>query len=125
MTTFRSFEEIEAWKESRVLLLKIRNICRQQRAAKDYAFVDQITRACRSISANIAEGNDSMSRPEFIKFLSYAKRSAAEVRSHLYDAKDEKYISTEEFQDLTEHSKVIARMLAKLISYLSMLERKR
>ena len=39
--------------------------------------------------SNIAEGFDSQSDIEFIKFLNYSRRSASEVQSHLYVALDQ------------------------------------
>jgi four helix bundle protein len=118
MATFHSFEEIQAWQESRKLLSAIRNICKRESVKRDFSFIDQITRATRSISANIAEGFEAMTTPEFIAFLGIAKRSAGEVRSHLYDARDEQYISDEEFRTLAEQTKAIGKMIAGLIHYL-------
>lgn len=63
-----------------------------------------------------------MTIPEFINFLGYAKRSAAEVRAHLYDAIDDGYISEEEFVDLNALALKIQRMIAKLIHYLQSLD---
>ena len=51
---------------------------------------------------NIAEGFDSETNPEFIRCLGYAKRSCTDVRSELYVALDEKYISADEFSDTYE-----------------------
>ena len=48
--------------------------------------------------ANIAEGFDCNSNLEFIRFLGYARRSAAEVQSLLYAAHDIGYINKEDFQ---------------------------
>jgi len=62
-----------------------------------------------------------MTPPEFINFLGIAKRSASEVRSHLYDALDEKYVSQEEFNALQDKCKKIQSMLAKLIHHLQSL----
>ena len=124
MGTFQSFEEIEAWKESRILIREIRLICKRETVLKDWSFVDQITRAARSIAANIAEGNDSLTTSEFISFLGFSKRSTAEVRAHLYDALDEKYISNHEFDILSNQTKKICAMLAKLIHYLQSLHLK-
>lgn len=124
MATFQSFEEIESWKESRILVQKIREICKKESVRKDFGFIDQITRSGRSISANIAEGFESLTPPEFITFLGYAKRSAGEVRSHLYDAIDEGYISQEEFTSLSEQTKKICSMIAKLIHYLQSVNQK-
>ena len=124
MGTFHSFEEIEAWKEARTLVLKIREICKRDAVKRDFSFIDQITRSSRSVPANIAEGFESNSPPDFVKFLGYSKRSAGEVRSHLYDALDEKYITSEEFNILSEQTKIICRMIAKLIHYLQSLDQK-
>ncbi|MBI3619464.1 four helix bundle protein [Candidatus Peregrinibacteria bacterium] len=118
MGTFKRFEEIEVWQESRKLVRAVREICKKPEARKDFSFIDQITRSARSVGANIAEGNDALTTPEFISFLSIAKRSAAEVRSHLYDALDEKYISQQEFDVLAELTLKICGMIAKLIHYL-------
>jgi four helix bundle protein len=125
MGTFQSFEEIEAWQASRKLVRAIRAICKRERVAKDYSFIDQITRAARSIGLNIAEGNDALSVREFIQSLGVAKRSAAEVRASLYDALDEEYITQEEFNSLAQQTKKIAAMLAGLIRYLQTLDKDR
>jgi len=124
MTTFRTFEEIQAWQESRKLVRSVRAICKQEMVRKDFTFIDQITRAARSVSANIAEGNDSLNVKDFVNFLGYAKRSAAEVRSHLYDAFDEKYISKQEFDALNLLADRIGKMIARLIQYLHSLHQK-
>lgn len=118
MVQFRNFEEIHSWQEARKLVRSIRTICKQENARRDFSFVDQITRAARSVSANIAEGNDALTIPAFIEFLGYAKRSCAEVRSHLYDALDEHYITQDEFDAYADHTKKICAMLAKLIHHL-------
>lgn len=122
MSTFQSFEDMEAWQESRILLRKIRVVCKKDIVKRDFAFVDQITRSARSVSANIAEGFESLTPPEFITFLGYSKRSCGETRSHLYDALDENYITKEEFQLLAEHTKKICRMIAGLIHYLQSID---
>ena len=57
---------------------------------------------------NIAEGFDSGSDPEFIRFLKIARRSASETQSELYLALDRKYITQDERQaahDLASESK--------------------
>lgn len=110
-----SFQELKVWQESRILVRHIREICKRPNVSRDYSFIDQITRAARSVSANIAEGNDSMTIPEFIQYLGISKRSTAEVHSHLFDALDEKYISKQEFNSLSDLCRKICGMLAKFI----------
>ncbi|MDA1209143.1 MAG: four helix bundle protein [bacterium] len=118
MTTFQSFEDIKAWQEGRILTRTIRAICKRAAVRRDFAFIDQITRASRSICANIAEGHDTTTNAEFVTFLGYAKRSCAEVQSHLYDALDEKYIEKDELRSLLNQARKICSMLAKLMQYL-------
>ena len=53
---------------------------------------------------NIAEGFDSETNAEFVRFLRYAKRSCTEVQSELYVALDQQYITNAEFQDVYDHT---------------------
>ena len=115
---FRSFEEIEAWKEARILVREVRGFSKRSIAKKDWTWADQISRAALSVMANIAEGNDSSTNPEFVMFLGYAKRSDAEVRSHLYYGLDEEYVSKDEFEKSSERTKKIGAQLARLMAYL-------
>ncbi len=58
---------------------------------------------------NIAEGLDSDTNGEFVRFLRYAKRSCTEVQSGLYVALDEGYIVPSEFEDVYEQARRIPR----------------
>lgn len=119
MTFSNAFEDLEVWKEARELVRAVRAICKRARANHDYDFIDQISSAARSITSNIAEGSEATTNPEFILFLGYAKRSAGEVRSQLYDALDEKYVDEIMFKILTEKTRKIGRMLGAFMRYLA------
>jgi len=95
-----SFEEIEGWVLARELTGIIYQLTKKSLFSKDFGLKNQIREASGSIMHNIAEGFDSESNIEFIRFLRYAKRSCSEVQSQLYLAKDQGYITSEEF-DLT------------------------
>jgi four helix bundle protein len=68
--------------------------------------------------ANIAEGFDSHSNPEFIQFLYYALRSASELQSHFYVAKDQGYVSESQFAEVYEKATSAKSMIFKFIEYL-------
>ncbi len=115
---FNRFEEIGAWQEARQLANAIR-VCRMRAVAKkDFGWDDQIGRSALSIMANIAEGNDAKTNTKFINFLGYAKRSAAEVASHLYYGLDQGYVISAEFTAVFASTRKIGAMIAKLVTYL-------
>jgi four helix bundle protein len=75
-------------------------------------------RAAVSVMSNVAEGFESGTRPQFVRYLEHAKGSAGELRAQLYVALDAGYISDEEFAELLELAKVCSRQLTRFIVYL-------
>ena len=112
------FEEIEGWKKARELTKLVYSFTRKDRFTKDYGLKDQITRASVSVMLNIAEGFDGGSDAEFLRFLSYAQRSATEVMSCLYVAFDNKYIDQAEFDRAYGLAGEARRLVGGLIKYL-------
>jgi four helix bundle protein len=93
------FEDLEAWQIARELTNQIYVITKNGPIARDYGYRDQIRRAAVSVMNNIAEGFDRGSNKDFVKFLFIARGSAAEVRSLLYVALDQNYLSEAGFSD--------------------------
>jgi four helix bundle protein len=118
MATFHRFEELEVWKKARELTRKIYACTRGRDFAKDFALKDQIRRAAVSVMSNIAEGSERGGNVEFVQFLAIAKGSIAEVRSQLYIAVDQTYISQSAFKELSNSADEISRMILGLIKYL-------
>ena len=112
------FEDIESWRLARELTNMIYASCKVGDFAKDYGLKDQIQRASGSIMHNIAEGFDGGSDEEFAKFLRYAQRSCSELKSQLYVALDQSYITQKEFLDLYHLADVIHSMIGGFIAYL-------
>jgi four helix bundle protein len=86
------FEDLVAWQKARVLTREIYASTSTPAFRHDWDLARQVRRASVSIMANIAEGFERGGRAEFQQFLSTAKASCAEVRSHLYVALDTGYI---------------------------------
>ncbi len=124
MGTFKTFEEINAWQNARVLVKEVYAMTGSGDFSKDYGLKDQIQRAAVSICSNIAEGFERRGNKEFINFLWIAKGSAAEVCSQLHNAKDIGYITDEQFQSIYDSAKQIGGMLFNLITILSSDERR-
>lgn len=119
MGTFQTFEEIGAWQKARELTREIYSISSRGSFSKDFGLRDQIRRASVSIMSNIAEGFERGGRGEFIQFLSMAKGSAGEVKSHLCVALDQNYINKEAFDRLFALATETGRMIGGLMNYLS------
>ena len=115
MAKVRRFEDLDIWKESKILVLQIYNIFRE---SKDYGFRDQICRASVSVMNNIAEGFERESDKEFQRFLYISKASSGEVRSMLYLASDLNYISVDNAKELIISYEKLSSKLYSLIQYL-------
>jgi len=118
MTAITRFEDIEAWKTSRQLTNSIYAQSNQAGFNRDFGLRDQIRRASISVMSNIAEGFESRTDVQFINFLGMARASAGEVRSQLYIAFDQKYITDEQFKESYATAETCARQIAKFIKYL-------
>ena len=113
------FEDIEGWQLARALTKAVYAVATKGAFAKDFGLKDQVTRAAGSSMHNIAEGFDSGTNPEFIKFLRYAQRSCTEVESQLYVALDQAYITEVQFNKLYEQADKTHAKIGGFIHYLS------
>jgi four helix bundle protein len=111
----RRFEDLVVWQKARVLTNEIYKITRKPEFSKDLGLKDQIQRASVSIMSNIAEGFERGSKEEFIQFLYISRSSCGEVRTQLYVAKDQNYITEEEFQKLQKLAIEVSRLIYHLI----------
>ncbi len=98
MSEIRTFEDLEAWKTSRELTKTIYSLTQENLFSRDFGLTDQIRRAAVSIMTNVAEGFERGSNKDFVKFLFIARGSSGEVRSLLYVALDQNYITEKEFK---------------------------
>lgn len=67
---------------------------------------------------NIAEGWAAQSNAEFIRFLTYSRRSCAEVQNCGYVALDQEYISEELFQEIYGQAVKTMQIIDGLLRYL-------
>jgi four helix bundle protein len=118
MATIKRFEDLELWKEARSLVKQIYQITSQGPFARDFEMRGQIRSAALSSMNNTAEGFERGSNKEFIYFLTIAMGSSAEVRSILYAALDQNYVTQELFSQGLERTLSFSRRGARLISYL-------
>jgi four helix bundle protein len=94
------FEDLEIWSEARDLCNHVFKLTIEEPFCSDFRFRDQIRASSGSVMDNIAEGFERGSNKEFIQFLFIAKGSCGEVRSLIYRAYDNGYISEDIFNGM-------------------------
>jgi four helix bundle protein len=114
MKRVERFEDLIAWQKARALAQTVYMLSREGRFPKDLGLTGQIQRAAVSIMANIAEGFERNRSAEFHQFLSVAKGSCAEVRSHLYVAYDAGYLDKERFRTVLAQAEELKRVIGGL-----------
>jgi len=89
----KTFEELEAWKAGRELrkfvFTSIRPLSLQQ---KEFDLADQIKRASRSVTHNIAEGHGRFHYLDNYRFCSLSRGSLNEVLDQLITCDDDSLI---------------------------------
>ncbi len=116
MAGVKDFEDLIAWQKARALTKNIYEATQKERFGRDFGLASQIQRASVSIMANIAEGFARKNPNEFYHFVSIAKSSASEVRSHLYVGLDIGYIADAEFKQIIEQTKEVERLVGGLLA---------
>ena len=114
----KNFEDLEIWKDARLLIKGVYRMTKETAFAKDFGLRDQIRRASVSVMSNIAEGFERGGNQEFIQFLYVAQASCGEVRSQLYVALDQSYITQRDCDDAIQSFHRLSVMNANLIDYL-------
>ncbi len=114
----KHFEDLEIWKEARRLTKEIYRLTSGPKFSKDFSLRGQIRSATISVMSNIAEGFERGGNQEFSQFLYVAKGSCGEVRSQLYTAVDQGYISSNESEEQLNAFRRLSSMIGSLIHYL-------
>ena len=115
---FQILEDVNVWKKCRELKNKLSKVARELPTEEKYRLKDQLIRASRSITNNIAEGYGRFHFQENIQFLRQSRGSLYECKDHLYCALDDGYINVEKFNLLKDECAVCLRLLNGYIKYL-------
>src|SRR6184192_1781654 len=84
-----------------------------------YGLVSQMRRAASSIPSNIAEGCGRDGDAELSRFCVMARGSANELEYQLLLSRDLKLIQSQEYEQLTQQTVEIKRMLTVLVQKLN------
>ena len=93
----QTFEDLRVWQQCRELRSKVSSLVRRFPRSEQYRLVDQLLRASRSVTANIAEGYGRYHYQENIQFCRQARGSLYELIDHFSVALDEGYMDKSAF----------------------------
>ncbi len=114
-----SFEDLECWQQCRVLRLFVaKEVVPKLPKEERYRLGDQMLRAARATTANIAEGYGRFHYLDNAKFCSNARGSCHEVLDHLITANDEELVSDEFLQRGRELTGSAIKLLSGYMNYL-------
>ncbi len=115
MSEIKNFKDLNAWQESRKLVLLIYGITKIFPPEEKFGLVSQMRRAIISISSNIAEGFSRGTIKDKVQFYLISKGSNTELENQLIVSLDLKYIDADTFKLAEKQIDTVSRVLAGLI----------
>jgi len=120
----KHFTDLEVWKKSHYLFLDfIKDIEEIPNTIAGREIIKQLVRSIGSIGANIAEGFNSRTTKEYIRYLDISKRTTAESENWFYKLRDANFIKKDIANIRIKACLEISRMIQGLIT--SLLKRPR
>jgi len=118
MENISTLETLEAWLKTRKLRIRISKLTKNLPSIEKFRLTDQLIRASRSVTANIAEGYGRFHYQENIQYCRQARGSLYEVIDHLYVAFDENYITQSLLNDIKVDVIETIKLINGYINYL-------
>jgi four helix bundle protein len=112
----RNFHNYKVWQDAVDLATLVYSTTSKLPWFEKKGLCDQLRRAVVSISSNIAEGAGRPTDADFAHFLDQSLGSANEVETQLLISKNLRYISEEQFCQLTNNLTNIQKQLTGLIA---------
>jgi four helix bundle protein len=120
----RSFEDLDCWKACRLLRMFIfRSIVPKLPADEKHRLADQLIRAGRATTANIAEGYGRYNFMDNRRFCGIARGSCLEVVDHLITAGDERLIDPRMLEEGRQIAVEAVRLVSGYMAYLKRAEK--
>lgn len=109
------FTKLQVWILAKELAVEMYSLTASEKFSKDYDMRNQLRRAAVSVPSNIAEGEESGSNPQSIRFFNIAKGSLAELRTQCIIVLEIGYLTIEDYTCIHDKAIKISSMLYKLI----------
>ena len=117
-----NYESLDVWQECQLFRNQISSTVKTFPIEEKYRLSDQLIRASRSVTANIAEGHGRYHFQENTQFCRQGRGSLTEILDHLICAFDENYISDNQ---LSEFRVLYEKWLKLLNGYIGYLQKQK
>jgi four helix bundle protein len=117
--SFRSFEDLECWKACTEVRRFISELVKDFPKEEKFSLVDDMKRAARSITHNIAEGFGRFHYQENVQFCRISRGSLYELIDQLITSQDDGYITSDEYEKGRSLIEKALPLLNGYIKYLS------
>lgn len=119
MGQIKSFKDLNCWIFARKFRREINSqVIQKLPKSEKYMLADQLTRASRSVTNNIAEGYGRKHFTDNARFISHAKGSVYEIIDHIEIAYEQEYIQLETKIQLDKDAEEVIRLLSGFERYL-------
>lgn len=113
------FRDLDVWKKGQEIRKYIFDLTKKLPSEENFRLADQMIRASRSITANIAEGYGRYHYQDNIRFCRQARGSLYELFDHFEVALECKYIAEQEYTRINKELKEIMALINGYVKYLS------
>ena len=110
----QGFRELRVWHDAMALVERVYVLTRSFPKYEIYGLSSQIQRSAVSVPANIAEGNARLYVKEYLRHVSIARGSLAEVVTYLELTPRLGYADVHTVQPLLDQAEAVARQLTAL-----------
>jgi four helix bundle protein len=109
------FKDLEVWKVSMDLVLKVYEITRQFPKSEQFGLASQLQRAAISVPSNIAEGSGRGTKRDFAHFLDQARGSLFEVITQLEISRSLNYGDSDKIKAIQLEYEILGMRINALI----------
>ncbi len=111
----KTYRDLQVWQKAMDLVVATYHLSKSFPSNERFGLVSQTQRAAVSIPANIAEGYGRIHRGDYVRHLSIARGSLAELETHVTIAVRLEFITRDQAMEVWDLSQEVGRMLNKLI----------
>lgn len=111
------YTNLEVWIEARKLTNLVYNGTRNFPKEELFGLTNQIRRSAVSIPSNIAEGCGRRTSNDTLQFLHISRGSLFELETQFFLALDQKYISENDFQEISNQILTCKKLINGFINY--------